>query len=175
MIYRPQYFDLEELVCPHVYYRFGQMAWQFFDPTALQLIDWLRKESRVPIYANNWHHLFLSSSFVRYIREQLAVGRKIRPEDIPEEPKGILSQRGLRCNVCSLVYKKAQEGTVYVSPHMLGKGFDLDIQGQSAEESRQWLKLKESQLPCNVRVERGVEWLHIDTEDTGVKLRWIDP
>ncbi len=33
------HFKLEEIVCPHVYAKFGGFAWNFFDPRLLTLLD----------------------------------------------------------------------------------------------------------------------------------------
>jgi hypothetical protein len=53
MIYRPRHFDIKELVCPDVYKKFGQIAWQFFDDKMLMTLDLLRDQLG-PIYVNNW-------------------------------------------------------------------------------------------------------------------------
>ena len=53
MIYRPRHFDLKELVCPDIYNKFGDVAWQFFDDKMLMTLDLLRDQLG-PIYVNNW-------------------------------------------------------------------------------------------------------------------------
>jgi hypothetical protein len=53
MIYKPRHFDLKELVCPDIYAKFGQIAWQFFDDKMLMTLDLLRDQLG-PIYVNNW-------------------------------------------------------------------------------------------------------------------------
>lgn len=70
------------------------------------------------------------------------------------------TQRGLRCNRCDLVKSKQ---SVYLSAHILGKAGDFTVSGMSAEEARQKIKVSALMLPCNVRIEGGVSWLHIDT------------
>jgi hypothetical protein len=69
-------------------------------------------------------------------------------------------QRGLRCNRCDLVKSKQ---SVYLSAHILGKAGDFTVSGMTAEEARQKIKASALLLPCNVRIEGGVSWLHIDT------------
>lgn len=69
-------------------------------------------------------------------------------------------QRGLRCNRCDLVKNKA---SVYLSAHILGKAGDFTVKGMTAEEARQKIKNNAHLLPCKVRLESGVSWLHIDT------------
>jgi hypothetical protein len=54
MIYKPIYFDLEELVCKDVFDHYGQTAWQFFDPRLLETIDHLREKLVKAIFVNNW-------------------------------------------------------------------------------------------------------------------------
>lgn len=70
------YFNIKELVCKHVYNKFGEMAWTFFDPRLLETICVIREKLGKPITVNTWHS------------------------------GGGLTQRGLRCNVCQLVAEK---------------------------------------------------------------------
>lgn len=68
-------------------------------------------------------------------------------------------QRGVRCNMCELVKEK---GRAYMSPHILGKAGDFTIEGMTAAQARQRIKLLPNVFPCQVRVEGGVTWLHFD-------------
>jgi len=68
-------------------------------------------------------------------------------------------QRGLRCNRCEMVRGKS---SVYLSAHCLGKAGDFDVIGMTAEQARQKIKENAHLLPCPVRLEKGVSWLHID-------------
>ena len=68
-------------------------------------------------------------------------------------------QRGLRCNRCDMVKSKS---TVYLSSHILGKAGDFTITGLSAENARKLIKENAGLLPCNIRMEKGVGWLHFD-------------
>lgn len=68
-------------------------------------------------------------------------------------------QRGLRCNRCDMVKSKT---SVYLSAHILGKAGDFTITGLSAENARTLIKQNASLLPCNIRMEKGVSWLHFD-------------
>ena len=71
----------------------------------------------------------------------------------------LVIRRDIRCNRCSIVRGKSG---VYLSAHCLGKAGDFTITGMTAEQAR--LKIKENAdlLPCNIRVEEGVSWLHFD-------------
>lgn len=69
-------------------------------------------------------------------------------------------QRGLRCNQCELVKSKSK---VYLSSHILGKAGDFTPKGLTAEQARQRIKEMQHLLPCNIRLEGGVSWLHFDT------------
>ena len=71
----------------------------------------------------------------------------------------VAHQRGLRCNMCELVHSKTK---VYLSSHILGKAGDFDVKGMSAEEARKIIIANSSKLPCNIRMEGDVTWLHID-------------
>lgn len=68
-------------------------------------------------------------------------------------------QRGLRCNMCELVKGKTRN---YVSSHILGKAGDFTPKGMTAEQARQRIKANAHLLPCPIRLEAGVEWLHFD-------------
>lgn len=73
---------------------------------------------------------------------------------------GSLTQRGLRCNMCNLVQNKR---TIYLSSHILGIGGDFTVEGYTSEEARQTIIQHQKLLPCNIRMEADVSWLHIDT------------
>lgn len=68
-------------------------------------------------------------------------------------------QRGLRCNRCDMVKSKKE---VYLSGHVLGKAGDFDVTGMTAEQARQTIKENAELLPCPIRIEKGVSWLHFD-------------
>lgn len=68
-------------------------------------------------------------------------------------------QRGLRCNMCELVKSKTRN---YLSSHILGKAGDFTPKGMTAEQARQRIKANAHLLPCPIRLEAGVKWLHFD-------------
>lgn len=140
MAYRPQFFRLEEFVCPDVFKKYGEMSWQFIDPNLLVVLDWVRRTLNKPVYINTWHD------------------------------GGDQTQSGLRCNQCSLVKEKTTAGEIYVSAHILGKAADFHVDGMTAEEVRLWIVANKSKLPCNIRLEKGVNWVHLDVEDGGDKV-----
>lgn len=81
-----------------------------------------------------------------------------RPIWINNHRKGVY-QRGLRCNMCQLVREKS---SIYLTAHGFGKGFDLTIEGVPAEEARRIIKQNASKLPCRIRLENNVTWVHFD-------------
>jgi len=147
MICKPTYFSLDELVCPHVYDKFGDIAWQFFDPRLLITIDLLRDKLNKPIFVNDW------------------------------QVHGEFDERGFRCLQCSLVRKAIKDKRLYVSPHMTGQGVDFDVEGLVAEEVRQWIIKNQKILPYPVRLEKNVGWVHLDTRDNsdGRKITLFNP
>ena len=68
-------------------------------------------------------------------------------------------QRGLRCNICELVRGKT---AAYLSSHILGKAGDFTCEGMTAQEARSKIRNAAHLLPCNIRMEAGVSWLHFD-------------
>lgn len=133
------YFDIQELVCRHVYEKYGDNAWQFFDNRLLETLLVIREKLGKPIYVNNWQ-----------------VG-------------GNVTQRGLRCNVCQLVAEKTRLEKVYVSAHMQGTGIDFDVKGMTALEVRNWIKANQILLPYPIRLEQDVTWVHLDMRNDGTK------
>lgn len=102
---------------------------------------------------NAWQ--FLDTDFLHallVIRRDILKSRMVCNSDSTK-------QRGLRCNRCELVKSKA---SVYLSSHILGKAGDFTVSGMTAEEARQKIKASALMLPCNVRIEGDVSWLHID-------------
>lgn len=70
-----------------------------------------------------------------------------------------VTQRGLRCNMCELVKEKKKN---YLSSHILGKAGDFTVKGLTAKQARERIMQNSHLLPCNIRLEDGVTWLHID-------------
>lgn len=68
-------------------------------------------------------------------------------------------QRGLRCNLCEMVKGKKAN---YLSAHLFGKAGDFTVSGLTAEQARQKIVTNADKLPCNIRLEAGVTWLHLD-------------
>ena len=69
------------------------------------------------------------------------------------------TERGLRCNMCELVKEKKKN---YLSSHILGKAGDFTVKGLTAKQARERIIQNSHLLPCNIRLEDGVTWLHID-------------
>lgn len=69
------------------------------------------------------------------------------------------TQRGLRCNLCQIVKDKTE---LYLSSHIFGQAGDFIIKGLTAEQARRRIREMQHLLPCPVRMEKGVSWLHFD-------------
>lgn len=120
------YFDVDELVCPHTFAKWGQASWQFLDTDYLHALLVIRRDIlKKPMWCNG-------------------NGK---------------TERGLRCNRCSIVRGKSG---VYLSAHCLGKAGDFTITGLTAQQARDLIKRNASLLPCPVRMEKAVSWLHFD-------------
>lgn len=48
-----EWFEIKELVCPHIYEKFGAAAWRFFDPRIIAVMTWLRKKINKRITVNS--------------------------------------------------------------------------------------------------------------------------
>lgn len=134
-MYIPVFFELPELVCPHIYNKWSynpEMIWNFFDPRLLETLDFIRKEIDKPIFVNNWKN------------------------------GGQFSQRGLRCNICDLTSSKTKNNQIYMSSHSLGKAVDFDVKGMKSLDVRRWLYSNADKLPYPICVEDDVNWVHLD-------------
>ncbi len=49
------------------------------------------------------------------------------------------------------------------------------MEGMTASEVRIWLKQHEDRLPYPVRLEDGVDWVHLDCRNAGVKVYIFNP
>jgi hypothetical protein len=78
MIQKATHFDLAELVCEHVYNKYGVFAWNFFDVKLLITLDSIRDRINKAIHVNDW------------------------------QVHGTFTQRGLRCPECSIVKSKTE-------------------------------------------------------------------
>jgi len=139
MSYEPIYFDLEELVCPHVFNKYGAMAWQFLDPRLLKTLDIIRTRIGKPMFINSW------------------------------KEGGKFDERGFRCIQCDIVKKAIAEDKLYVSAHMLGQAVDFDVLGLISEEVRQWIVKNQGILPYAIRLESAVSWVHLDVRESNEK------
>ena len=75
---------------------------------------------------------------------------------------GRFEQRGLRDNTQPIVKDKTIKGKLYLSAHVLGKAVDFDVKGMTAQKVRQWIVDNHELFPCKVRLEDGVNWVHLD-------------
>lgn len=138
------YFGIKELVCPHVYDKFREQAWQFFDPRLLDVLLVIREAVNRPIYVNNY------------------------------DSGGNFDERGYRCNICNIPKDKTRLEKLYMSAHCQGMAVDFDVKGMSAEEVRRWIKDNQILLPYPIRIEEDVNWVHLDTRSDGFRqITWF--
>jgi len=132
-----KFFRIEELVCRHADARKSSLnLWMFFSTDDLHTLLIIRRDIlKVPLIINDWFF------------------------------GGKHTQRGLRCNICQLVRDATSANRNYMTSHGMAKGFDIVSARMSAAEMRRLIKLNEHLLPCPVRIEKDVTWLHIDTYD----------
>ena len=93
-----------------------------------------------------------------YLRALLIIRRDILQVPMTCNHEGA-HQRGLRCNMCELVKEKNRN---YLSSHILGKAGDFTCKGLTAQQARERIKANAHLLPCNIRLEDKVTWLHFD-------------
>lgn len=140
-----KHFEIYELVSKQVYQKYGERAWQFFDPRLLVMLDWVREKLDKPITVNDWYW------------------------------GGQFDERGLRCNLDPMMVGKTKAGKIYCSPHPFGQGVDFDVEGMTAQQVRDWLEEHKEELPFPIRLEDGVSWVHMDVRNVGVKIYLFKP
>lgn len=138
-----KYFDIRELVCPHTYNVWKDRAWLFLQTDALRILLALRIDIlKVPMVVNTYH-----------------TGQNV-------------TQRGLRCNLCPLMKDSTLKNKLYLTAHR-GGAWDIVFTSSSdmtAAKARKTIIEKKHLLPCNVRIEKDVNWLHIDVYDMDEKV-----
>ena len=128
-----KYFSIQELVSEAVYKKWGERAWKFLDEKLLSVLIILRRDIlRVPLVCNDWKF------------------------------GGTHHERGLRDNTSKIVSEKTKNGTMYLSAHNFGKAVDLVSAKMQACEMRKKIMENSFLLPCQIRMEDGVNWLHVD-------------
>jgi hypothetical protein len=131
-----EYFSIQELVCPHTYNAFKDRSWQFLDDNLLKTLLIIRRDIlNVPLTVNTYHK------------------------------NGPFTQRGLRCNLCQLVWDKTKANKIYLSAHVNGAGIDFIPSGMTAEQARQKIRDNSDKLPYPIRLENNVTWVHLDVYD----------
>ena len=133
-----KYFTIEELVGKETFNKYGKNSFKFLSSDILETLLILRLNIGKKITVNNWKW------------------------------GGSFSQRGLRSNVQSILKNKTTSNRLYLSAHVLGKAFDLDVDGMTAPEVREWIKENQNLFPHKIRLERlakgkQINWVHIDT------------
>ena len=142
-----RFFAYKELVCPHVLARFGSEAWFIIPTFWLETILVIRTEIlKRPMICNNY-----------------------------SSPNGVYTQRGTRCNLCQIVKEETMNGLCYQSAHFNNVGNDFTVVGLNAEQARKEIIAKKHLLPYPIRLESGVNWLHVDgyDYDNGNKINFF--
>lgn len=74
--------------------------------------------------------------------------------------QGMLTQRGLRCNLCSLVKEKK---SIYLSAHCQGKAVDFSCPNLTILEIKKKIRENKDKFEYPVRLESNTStWCHID-------------
>ena len=110
-----------------------------FDERLKDLIVWVREGIGRPMYANNW-----------ILYEKL---KQANPRLVKFEQRGIRVKDDPDCKRQKFVTKSA---------HFEGKALDFDVQGMTAQQVRVWLYDNQDSAPIRFRVEKGVNWVHVD-------------
>lgn len=144
-MYKCKYFKLQELVCPHVYEKYGEKAWEFFDKNFLKDLDTVREVLGVPIIINNW------------------------------KAGGSYSESGNRCTKCSIVSSNIEKGTLNMSAHNLFEAVDMKPKGLTIKESVEKIMDNSHRFKAIKRIEDPdytSTWLHVDVRGhhEGIKL-----
>jgi hypothetical protein len=139
-----EYFDIRELVSPGAYKKYKHFGDNFFlsrfDRRLLQTILWVRIKKGKSITVNTWLW------------------------------NGIFDERGIRDTSTPMVQKRATRDDSWLSGHVLAMALDYDVEGETAEEHRNWLLSVQEELPHPIRLEhklkgKPITWVHLDVCD----------
>ena len=147
-MYKCKYFKIQELVCPHVYKKYGDKAWEFFSEELLKDLDTVREVLGVPIIINNWHI------------------------------EGQYKESGNRCQFCSIVAKKIANKELNMSMHNLYQAFDLKPKGLEIKKAVEMILDNVHRFKVIKRIENPdytSTWLHIDTKGHHKGIRIFNP
>lgn len=143
-----------------------------------EIIEKLKKYFSVKeLTCNHVYNKFGENAWQFFSTELLHILLVVR-EDILQVPMTInnganFTQRGLRCNICQLVKSKTDKNQLYMSSHCLGEGVDFDAKGLTAEEARKKINEKQGLLPYPIRLEKDVNWVHIDVYGKENKVQYF--
>lgn len=147
-MYKPKYFKIQELVCPHIYKQYGERGWDFFQENFLRDLDMLREILGVPIIINNY------------------------------QSGGQYSQSGTRCPFCELIDKDLKKGKLNMSAHGLFQAVDIKPQGMSIKTAFQKVLDNQDKFRVIKRIENiefTPTWLHVDTRGSHKGIKIFNP
>ncbi len=140
------HFPAHELVCPHVYKKYGEGALMFADPRLLSWLSWFRRIIDRAVIINDYGY------------------------------QGHFTQRGYRCNLCQIVKDKTLADDMYLSAHTRFQAIDFNVRDMLDEEVRQWIDRHQREMPVNIRIEKGTYgWVHVDVcNDSYKRIVYFD-
>lgn len=147
-MYKCKYFKIQELVCPHVYKKYGDKSWEFFSEEFLKDLDTVREVLGVPIIINNWH------------------------------VNGQYKESGNRCQFCSIVAKKITNKELNMSMHNLYRAFDLKPKNLEIKKAVEMIMDNVHRFKVIKRIENPdytLTWLHLDTKGHHKGIRIFNP
>lgn len=141
-----KYFEIDEIVCPHIFAEYGEKAWNFVPMWMADTLDTLREHFNAPITVNNYKW------------------------------GGDLSQRGIRCIKCRLVKERLAEGKPYASTHYTFQAIDFNVKGWDAKNVYNEILKHQDKFKYIKRMENieyTPTWTHIDNKDVGKSSIYI--
>ncbi|MFB5180963.1 hypothetical protein [Vibrio alginolyticus] len=148
-VYRPQHFQLKELVSRAMWERRGEKCIELFDPRLLITLDQLREDLGRPITVNNW--CFGGNLEQRGLRDE---GYYI--EEALKD--GYTTADGLADYAESL------------SQHKYGRAVDFNVKGMTAAEVRAHIHKNKHKYPFITFIETDISWCHIDVRGGNYRI-----
>lgn len=134
-------YTIKSFVSREVYIARGENGWDLFSPNLLETFLVLCQNTNKKLVINDW---FLYNDNV-YGNKNVFKYRGFR--DVNEEP-----------------------GSPAGSQHRCGCALDFHAVGQNPNDSRSWIRSIAIKLPYNIRMEKDVNWVHIDI-GTSIKTK----
>jgi hypothetical protein len=159
-------FDVKEFVHPVYWGLYGIDSVRYIDAGIMRAAMEVRKVAGVGLVSNTWHKYPVADYDKRMDWGIVTINRGIRLWDSQVMKQRVIARFGVAVATDWERWTWFREVGAEMSKHRFGGALDLVGMGMGAEAMRQMIREQYSTGACFGqwvgRIEKGVEWLHID-------------